>query len=97
MPDSVPEEGIMLRVQRSSSGQVVFTLSGRIDEEHITDLKALLSSEANGRPIVLDLKDVTLAGPDAVSFLEQCEADGITLRRCAPYIREWITRQRRER
>ena len=87
----------MLRIQRSSSGQVVFTLSGRIDEEHIAELKALLSSEAKGRPIVLDLKDVTLAGPAAVSFLEQCEADGITLKSCAPYIREWITRQRRER
>jgi anti-anti-sigma regulatory factor len=87
----------MLRIQRSSSGQVVFTLSGRIDEEHIAELKALLSSEANGCPIVLDLKDVTLAGPVAVDFLEQCEADGITLRSCAPYIREWITRQRRER
>jgi anti-anti-sigma regulatory factor len=87
----------MLRIQRSSSGQVVFTLSGRIDEEHITELKALLSSEAKGRPIVLDLKDVTLAGPDAVRFLEHCEADGNTLKNCAPYIREWITRQRRER
>jgi anti-anti-sigma regulatory factor len=76
---------------------MVFTLSGRIDEEHIAELKALISSEANGRPIVLDLKDVTLAGPDAVSFLEQCEGDGITLKSCAPYIREWITRQRRER
>ncbi|MDT7815851.1 MAG: hypothetical protein QOJ42_5767 [Acidobacteriaceae bacterium] len=87
----------MLRIQRSSSEQMVFTLSGRIDEEHIAELKALISSEANGRPIVLDLKDVTLAGPDAVSFLEQCEGDGITLKSCAPYIREWITRQRRER
>jgi hypothetical protein len=97
MSDFVPEEGSMLRIQRSSSGQVVFTLSGRIDEEHITELKALLSSEANGCPIVLDLKNVTLAGPDAVSFLEQCEADGNTLKSCAPYIREWITRQRHER
>jgi hypothetical protein len=87
----------MLRIQRSSSGQVVFMLSGRIDEEHITELKALLSSEANGCPIVLDLKDVTLAGPDAVSFLERCEGDGITLKSCAPYIREWITRQRAPR
>lgn len=87
----------MLRIRRSSSGQGVFTLSGRMDEEHIAELKTLISSEANGRPIVLDLKDVTLVGPDAVSFLEQCEVDGIILKSCAPYIREWITRQRRER
>jgi hypothetical protein len=74
----------MLRIHRSSSEQMVFTLSGRMDEEYIAELKALLSSEANGRPIVLDRKDVTSAGPDAVSFLEQCEADGITLGRQGP-------------
>jgi anti-anti-sigma regulatory factor len=84
----------MLRIQRSSSGQVVFTLSGRMDEEHIAELRRLIDSEANGGPIVLDLKDVTLVGPDGVSFLEQCEADGISLKSCAPYIREWIARQR---
>jgi hypothetical protein len=84
----------MLRIQRSSSGQVVFTLSGRMDEEHIAELKTLIRSETRGCPIALDLKDITLIGPDGVSFLERCEADGITLKRCAPYIREWITRQR---
>jgi hypothetical protein len=87
----------MLRIQRSSSGQVVYTLSGRMDEEHIAELKTLIRSEANARPIVLDLKDVTLVGPDGVRFLERCEADGITLKSCAPYVREWITRRRRER
>jgi hypothetical protein len=87
----------MLRIQRSSGGQVIFRLSGRMDEEHIAELKALISSEADGRPMILDLRDVTLVGPEAVSFLERCEADGIILKSCAPYIREWITRQRRER
>ena len=87
----------MLRIQRSSNGQVVFTLSGRIDEEHIAELETLIRSEANGCRIVLDLKDLTLAGQDAVRFLERCEADGITLTNCAGYVREWITRQRRGR
>jgi len=84
----------MLRIQRSVNGHVVFTLSGRMDEEEIAELETLIRSEANGRPIVLDLKDLTLAGRDAISFLERCEADGITLRNCAGYVREWITRQR---
>jgi anti-anti-sigma regulatory factor len=84
----------MLRIQRSSNGQVVLALSGRMDEEDLTELGMLISSEANGSHIVLDLKDVTLVGPDAVSFLEQCEADGVTLKNCAGYVREWITRQR---
>jgi anti-anti-sigma regulatory factor len=85
----------MLRIQRSSNGQVVFTLSGRMDEEHIAELETLIGSEANGRQIILDLKNLTLAGQDAIRFLERCEADGVTLKNCAAYVREWVTRQRR--
>jgi hypothetical protein len=84
----------MLRIRRSGNAEVVFTLSGRMDQEDITELQTLIGSEANGHRIVLDLKDLTLAGQDAISFLERCEADGITLKNCAGYIREWITRQR---
>jgi anti-anti-sigma regulatory factor len=85
----------MLRIRRSANGQVVFTLSGRMDEENIAELETLIRSEANGHRIVLDLKDLTLVGRDAINFLERCEADSITLRNCAGYVREWITRQRR--
>jgi hypothetical protein len=85
----------MLRIQRSGNGEVVFTLSGRMDEQDIPELETLIRSEPDGRRIVMDLKDLTLAGQDAISFLEHCEADGITLKNCAGYIREWITRQRR--
>jgi anti-anti-sigma regulatory factor len=87
----------MLKIQRSANGQVVFTLSGQIDEEHIAELETYIRAEANAQSIVLDLKDVTLAGRDAVNFLERCEADGVTLKNCASYVREWITRQRRGR
>jgi hypothetical protein len=86
----------MLRIQRSANGEVVFTLSGRMDEEDIAGLETLLRSEVNGTRIVLDLKDLTLVGRDAIPFLERCEADSITLKNCAGYVREWITRQRRE-
>jgi hypothetical protein len=73
---------------------VIFTLSGRIDEEDLAELETLIRSEVDGRRIALDLKDLTLAGRDAIRFLERCEADGIALKNCAAYIREWITRQR---
>jgi len=94
---SLLAESYMLKIQRSSNGQVVFTLSGQIDVEHIAELETFIRAEANAQSIVLDLKDVTLAGRDAVSFLEHCEAEGVTLRNCAAYVREWITRQRRGR
>ena len=87
----------MLRIQRSANGEVVFTLSGQMEEEHIAELETIIRTEASGRPIILDLKDLTLVGRDAISFLERCEADSITLKNCAGYVREWITRSRGER
>jgi hypothetical protein len=86
----------MHRIHRSANGPVVFALSGRMDPEHIAVLEALIRSEANGRPIALDLKNVTLVGQDAIAFLERCEANNITLANCPAYIREWITRKRSE-
>jgi anti-anti-sigma regulatory factor len=86
----------MLRIQRSGNAEVVFTLSGRMDKEDIAELERLIRSEADGHRLVLDLKDVTLVGPDAINFLERWEANGIMLKNCAGYVREWITRQRNE-
>ena len=84
----------MLKIMRAANGEVVFTLSGRMDAENIEELKALFASETKGRRIVLDLKDLTLVDRDAVSFLERCEADSVKLKNCPAYIREWITRER---
>jgi hypothetical protein len=84
----------MLKVQISGNGEVVFTLSGRMDVESIAELENIIRSESKCRPIVLDLKDLTLVGRDAVSFLERCEADSVTLKNCPGYVREWIKRQR---
>src|SRR6266403_753711 len=86
----------MLRIQRSENGEVVFTLSGQMDEEPIAELEILISSEANGRRIILDLKDLTLANENGITFLERCEANSITLKNCPAYVREWINAQRRE-
>jgi len=84
----------MLRVQRSANGEVVFIVSGEMGEENIEELRTLLSSEVKDRPIVLDLKDLTLVDRDAVRFLERCEADSIKLKNIPAYIREWIARER---
>ncbi len=86
----------MLRIQRSANEEVVFTVSGQMDDESIAELETLINSEVNGRRIVLDLKDLTLVNENAITFLERCEANSITLKNCPAYIREWITRQRRE-
>jgi hypothetical protein len=84
----------MLKIQRSANGKVVFTLSGRIETEDVVELQRLFDLETTDHPIVLDLKDVTLADRDAVNFLMRCEDDGIRLENCPPYIREWVERGR---
>jgi anti-anti-sigma regulatory factor len=84
----------MLRIQRSGDGEVVFKLSGRIDEENVAELRALVGAEVRGQHMVLDLEDVTLVGQEGITFLAECEGTGITLINCPPYVRQWISRER---
>jgi hypothetical protein len=86
----------MLRIRRSGNGEVVYRLSGRMGSENIAELESLLGAEPGGKSVVLDLKDITLAGQDGINFLARCEAARIKLSNCPPYIREWVTRQRKK-
>ena len=89
--------GRMLRIQRSEHGAGTrFTLSGRIDAEHLPELQRLIDGEDRQRVLTLDLREVKLADRDAVSFLARCEATGAVLENCPGYVREWIARERAE-
>ena len=85
----------MLRIERSANGQVVFTLSGRMQTEDIEQFQQLLIVETSGQPVMFNLRDVTLVNQDAVIFLAGCEAKGIKLESCPLHIRNWIDRERR--
>jgi hypothetical protein len=85
----------MLKIGRSTNGPLVFALSGRMTEDGLAQLDALIGPEASRGRVVLDLKDLTLVCADAINFLVRCEADGIALEHCPAYVREWMTRQRR--
>ncbi len=87
----------MLKITRAANGEVVIKVSGRMNAENLGELETLVGKEADGRRIVLDLRDLTLVDQDAVSFLKRCEEDNITLKNCPAYIREWITRERKTR
>ena len=84
----------MLRITRTTNGEVVFKLSGRIETKNIAELEALLSGETSGQGIFLDLSDMTHVDQDVVNFLRHCETDGIKLKNCPAYIREWIKKER---
>ena len=85
----------MLRIERSANGQVIFTLSGRMQTEDIEQFQQLLVGETLGRPLMFNLRYVTLVNQDAVAFLAHCEAKGIKLEDCPLYIRNWIDQEKR--
>ena len=80
----------MLKIQRAANGEVVLTVSGRLEADNVAELSALLAGETTGRTRVLDLKDVVLVDREVIRFLRTCERDGIVLRNCPPYIRAWM-------
>jgi anti-anti-sigma regulatory factor len=76
-----------LKIQRSDERDlVVFTLAGRIRADRIPELQALLNSKLPDHKLVLDLSEVKLVDRDAVRFLAQSEAEGVTLRNCFAFI-----------
>jgi anti-anti-sigma regulatory factor len=81
------------RIERvlTPDGLVVLRVSGRIDDTDIEVLEELMENETTRKSeLALDLTDVTLVGLDAVRALGRAEANGVELRNCPPYVREWI-------
>ena len=82
-----------LRIERDSSqGRTLIRLSGRMQSEHLADLKRNL--EAPGPRPAMDLGEVTLVDAEAVRFLLTCEDSGFALLHCPPYIRRWMAGER---
>jgi anti-anti-sigma regulatory factor len=67
-------------------------LIGRLRAESLPELKAEI--KASGTVIALEMDEVTLVDLDVVRFLSTCETQGIELRGCPPYIRQWIAQER---
>ena len=72
----------------------MFVLSGRVETQAVAELRRLFGLQTECRNIVLDLKDVSLVSRDAMGFLSRCEAGGVKLENCTPYIREWMEREK---
>jgi hypothetical protein len=83
-----------LKIERLSDQQGTrIRLSGAFRSEHLEQVKAEI--ERGGPRIALDLEEVDLVDVEGVRFLNACEAEGIAVLRCSPYIREWMLRERR--
>jgi anti-anti-sigma regulatory factor len=84
---------MVLRIERISDGQVmILKLSGRLQSEHVEGLKEQI--EGRTERVILDMGEVKLVDREVVRFLGVCEANGVELSQCSPYIREWIDRER---
>jgi len=81
-----------LRIETASDGQTTtLRLIGRLESEYLDELRIQIRRH---RPrLVLDLDEVTLVDGGVVRFLIACEAEGIELLHCSPYIREWMARE----
>ena len=75
-------------------GLIVFRVSGRIDCSSFELLQELIENEKAARGLALDLTQVTVVSLEAVRALTAVEDNGIELRNCPAYIREWISRGR---
>ena len=79
-------------VKRSDGARTIFKISGRIRSGDLEELRGQMGGHTGG--IVLDLEEVTLVDVEVVRFLGTCEAMGVELVNCSPYIREWVLRER---
>ena len=84
---------VTLKIERFSDGAITtIRLIGRMRAEHVMELEQQIAESES--KIVLDLEEVKLVDVEAVRFLGSCEVAGVTLLNCAPYIRDWIGRER---
>ena len=80
------------RIDRLSTEQgLVLYISGRLAAEDLEVVRTALDAR---RVVAVELAEVELVSRDAVKLLVQAEAEGIELRSCPAYIREWITNER---
>jgi hypothetical protein len=78
----------------SNRGKTTLRLIGRLQAEHIAELKTEIERSSTRR---VCLKEVTLVDADVVRFIVASEDNGISIVNCSPYIREWMDRERQQR
>ena len=75
---------------RTDQGSVL-SISGRITREDVDVLRTALEDDS---VVAVELGELELIDRDALNLLAINEANGIELKHCPAYIREWITRER---
>ena len=84
----------ILMTLKIDRGRAWIRLSGDFRSEHLEQVKAEI--ELCETPAILDLEELDLVDVEAVRFLNCCEANGISMIHCSPYIRKWMLRERNQ-
>jgi hypothetical protein len=80
---------VTLRIERLKRR---IRLSGEFRFGHLDQVKTEIARCES--PVELDLEEVDLIDLEGVRFLNACEAKGISVLNCSPYIREWMLQER---
>jgi anti-anti-sigma regulatory factor len=80
------------KIERNVEQFVVLRLCGRIERDDLDTFREAIGREKG--PVAIDLSEVTLVNREAVTLLANCELNGIELRNCPAYLREWVTKER---
>ena len=78
----------------SEGGSATLRLIGRLQAEHVAQLKKEIEDRSAQR---VCLREVTLVDADVVRFLAVCEKGAVLIVNCSAYIREWMDREREQK
>ena len=85
---------MMLKIERVRGEHGTrICLSGELRRSHLADLRAEI--ERAVLPAILDLEEIGVVDIEGVRLLNQCQAQGVEVVNCSPYVREWMIQEKR--
>jgi hypothetical protein len=75
----------------SENGETRFSLSGELRSEEVEQINAEIAKISP--KIALDCTELWVVDIDGLRWLKACEAMGVKIENCAPYIREWMLQE----
>jgi ABC-type transporter Mla MlaB component len=82
-----------VKIERASVKHgTLIRLSGEFRSEHLVEVWTEI--QRGGSEVTLDLDEVDLVDVEAIRFLNACEAEGLEVRNCSLYIREWMIQEK---
>jgi hypothetical protein len=84
---------LTVKIERvSANGETRFSLSGELRSEEVEQINAEIASISP--KIALDCAELWVVDIDGLRWLKACEAVGVKVENCAPYIREWMLQEK---